>query len=82
MSTPPKTVRVRICVVLANEGSWSSAGWKAKQTVADNVLFDAAYDFVYDLSANNINTRIYFIEADLEPPAPETIQGTVEEVEA
>ena len=81
MSTPmepPKTVRVRICVVVDDRGRWSSAGWKGKQTVEDGVLIDVAHEA--DMTGNN--TRIYFIEADLELPAPETIQGTVEEVKS
>lgn len=79
MSTPPKTVRVRICVVVDDKGRWSSAGWKGKRALLDSDLIDTAHEA--DITGGN-NTRTYFIEADLELPTPETIQGTVEEVKA
>jgi hypothetical protein len=76
---PPKTVRVRICVVIDDKGHWSSAGWKGKRALLDSDLIDIAD--AADITEGN-NTRIYFIEADLELPTPPTIQGIVEEVKA
>lgn len=76
---PPKTVRVRICVVVDDKGHWSSAGWKGERALLDCDLIDTAHEAC--MTEGN-NTRTYFIEADLELPAPETIQGTVEEVKA
>ena len=78
MSTPPTAVRVRICVVVDDKGRWSSAGWKGRLALLDSDLIDTAHEA--DITGNN--TRIYFIEADLDLPAPETIQGTVEEAKA
>lgn len=78
MSTPPKTVRVRICVVVDDKGHWYSAGWKGARALSDSSLIDVAHEA--DMTGNN--TRIYFIEADLELPAFDAIQGTVEEVKA
>lgn len=71
-----KTVRVRICVVVDDEGSWVSSGWKGGGTVKDGVLIDAAME----MEITGPNTRVYFIEADLALPTSETVQGTVEEV--
>lgn len=79
MSTPPTAVRVRICVVVDDKGRWSSAGWKGKRALSDSSLIDVAHEA--DITEGS-NTRTYFIEADLELPTPETIQGTVKEVKA
>ena len=72
----PKTVQVRICVVVDDEGSWASSGWKGKEKVKDGILIDAARE----MEITGPNSRVYFIDADLAPPTPETLQGTVEEV--
>ncbi len=71
----PKTVRVRICVVVDDEGRYQSSGWKGSETVEDKLLINCAME--YDIG---LNTRIYFIEADLALPTSEIIEGTVEEV--
>lgn len=72
-----KSVRVRICVVVDDEGRYQSSGLKGSETETyeDKALIKFAME--YDIG---INTRVYFIEADLALPTPETVQGTVEEV--
>jgi hypothetical protein len=68
-----KTVRVRICVVVDDEGRYQSSGWKDSETIEDGELIDFATEG--DIGPN---FRIYFMEADLALPTSETVQGTVD----
>lgn len=68
----PKTVRVRIAVVVDDEGHYCSAGWDL--TTDEDLISNA-----FDGDCTGINTRIYFIEADLPLPVSETFEATVVE---
>jgi hypothetical protein len=74
----PKTVRVRICVVVDDEGRWCSAGWTTDQEPPCDDKDLIAYAMESDITG--ANDRIYFLEADLPLPEFQTIEATVEEV--
>ncbi len=66
----PKTIRVRIAVCVAADGSWSSCGWsgdRGKQD--DSELASNACDIMPS------NAAVHFIEADI--PLPQTIEAEV-----
>lgn len=73
----PKTVRVRIAVIVDDEGDYCSAGWKCRNNdlTTDEDLISSAFDG----DCTGLNTRIYFIEADLPLPVSETFEATVVE---
>ena len=73
--TPPKTdeaktVRVRIAVAIAPDGTWASGGyWRHKNDKerADNVFLDVISE----------HEQIHFIEADVPVPIASTIEGAL-----
>lgn len=71
----PKTVRVRVAVVVDEAGDWSSAGWRMatgkKTETHDDDMQGAALDGV-----RGKHVGFHWIEADI--PIPETTTQVVE----
>ena len=66
----PKTIRVRIAVCVAADGSWSSCGWSGDHGKQDDSeLASNACDIMPS------NAAVHFIEADI--PLPQTIEAEV-----
>lgn len=67
-----KTVKVRIAVVVAPDGSWNSCGWSGAES--DEEKMELALEVV----PSNGEAR-YYLEAELPLPCDPTIQAEVKE---
>jgi len=65
-----KTVKVRIAVAVDPSGEWSATGW---HEASDELMMECARDSVADGEA------LYWLEAELAIPEPETVQASVTE---
>ena len=69
-----KTVKVRIAVVLDEDGGWSANGWGGRGVpVPDNVQIISAVEFLAMPAAGR-----YWVNAELPIPEPTEIEGEVE----
>jgi hypothetical protein len=76
MSSEPKTVRVRILVLVSPDGRWNSGGYTEAKTIDDlSWVCDGMPDDV-ELS----ECRQVWVEADVPIPEPEAIEGRVSDV--
>lgn len=69
----PRTVRVRIAVVIDEHGDYAVAGWaRAKDRDEDEVVMDQALD-----SLGTKSVAQHWIEASIPVPTQQTISGEV-----
>lgn len=71
-----KTVRVRIAVVVTDEGAWSCAGWSGPQgeREPDKDIADCARDSTM-MEVDSCN--LHWVEADVPMPEMQTVKGEV-----
>jgi hypothetical protein len=74
--TPPKTVRVRVCVVVDDRGRYNACGWNGADDEMLRITTQDGFD-PHDIPIRCEHVR--FIEADVPLPEPEgeTIEGEV-----
>lgn len=72
----PKTVKVRIAVVVNERGRWAATGWAVDRGQADDKsMLDSACVMLDEVG----HEQHYFIEAELPIPEPKTVEGMVVE---
>jgi hypothetical protein len=65
-------MKIRIAVAINEKGEWNACGWNG---ATDNEKMDIALDIIAGIA------KEFFVTAEIEPPKPEEITGTVEEGE-
>lgn len=70
---PVKTVRVRIAVAVDASGKWHSSASGCGEGNSDEERAEWAQEFL----DSNLPQAVYFVEADVPIPEPQTIEGEV-----
>lgn len=70
------TVRVRIAVVVDEEGFWQASGWF---TQGNKPTDEEMKDITMDIFTPEGCEAVYFVEADLPLPSPVTVEGKVQQ---
>lgn len=71
----PKTVKVRIAVAVDRRGEWAAAGWSAYGGGEPVDVLDG------HLEELECGERFYWVEAQLEVPEVEVVQGETREAQ-
>jgi hypothetical protein len=76
VSPSPKTVKVRVALVVATDGSWNAAGWSfADYSPASQDVIDTAFTSCYGPEGGE---AVYWLEAEVPVPVeaePVTVQA-------
>lgn len=70
--TPQKTVKVKIAVVIDDEGNWTANGWNDGEKECMGICLD-----IIDIIDGDVQR--FWVEAELPIPKIKTFSGTVEE---